>query len=365
MPARSTLAYKPHAGAVLVRLRRLYDRQASDRIFATMAVPSPALDAFARAYTNAACDYPDPTDRADFWDRLLHEHAVIEDDALPCAYLSEFDQGLYGGLLGAEVRFLAHPDVGWISSMVPPLLKDWSEFDRLRFDPGHLWWRRYQRQLEVFVTRSQGKWGISHFILIDALNFVFELIGATETYVSLHECPERVRRAIDFAFDLNVRVHREFFEAVPLFEGGTFSNFAQWIPGRIVSESLDPFHMTSVAYFERWGREPAERILGTFDGGVLHIHGNGRHLLEAAATMKGLKAILLLDDRGFPLAFDVLGELKARVGDMPVAVFAGHAAFAERLARHDLPGGVMYQVKGVPDIATANRLMEQVRAYQV
>ena len=43
--------------------------------------------------------------------------------------------------------------------------------------------------------------------------------------------------------------------------------------------------MTSVAYFEQWGREPAERILGAFDGGVIHIHGNGRHLLEAAATL--------------------------------------------------------------------------------
>ena len=53
--------------------------------------------------------------------------------------------------------------------------------------------------------------------------------------------------------------------------GGTLSNFAQWIPGRIVSESVDPFHMTSVAYFETWGREPAERILSRFDGGVVRV----------------------------------------------------------------------------------------------
>ena len=66
------------------------------------------------------------------------------------------------------------------------------------------------------------------------------------------------------------------------------SNFAQWVPGRIVSESIDPYHMTSVDYFEQWGREPAERILRHFDGGVIHIHGNGRHLLEAAATLQGL-----------------------------------------------------------------------------
>ena len=308
---------------------------------------------------------PDLAERVRFWDDLFQERAAVNDDSMPAAYLSELDQGLYGGLLGAEVRFMADTATGWISSMVPPLLNDWSEFDRLRFDPEHPWWRRYVRQLELFVEASRGRWGISHFILIDALNFVFELLGATRTYLSLDECPEMVRRAIDFAFDLNVRVHETFFEKVPSLDGGTLSNFAQWLPGRIVSESLDPYHMTSVAYFEQWGREPAERIMNHFDGGVIHIHANGRHLLEAAATLRGLKAMLLADDLGFPSAFDVVDRLKARVGDVPVAVFAPYEAFADRLGRHTLPGGVLYQVRGVPSVDAANRLMEEVRAYRI
>ena len=97
---------------------------------------------------------------------------------------------------------------------------------------------------------------------------------------------------------------------------------------------------------------------------MIHIHGNGRHLLRAAATLKGLKAMLLADDKGFPLAFDVVKELKAQVGDVPAVVFADYASFAERLGRRDLAGGVLYTVKNVPDSATANRLMEQVRAYR-
>ena len=302
---------------------------------------------------------------AGFWDDLFQERLAIADDTLPAAYLSEFDQGLYGGLLGGQVWFMANPANGWISSMVPPLLANWSEFDRLRFDPEHSWWQKYLRQLEVFVAASRGKWGISHFILIDALNFVFELVGATQAYLSVEECPDLVRRAIDLAFDLNVRVQQAFFETVPALAGGTLSNFAQWLPGRIVSESLDPYHMTSVAYFERLGREPAERIMNHFDGGVIHIHGNGRHLLEAAVTLRGLKAILLLDDRGFATAFDLRHELKARVGNMPVSLFAPYEAFLEGLRRHTLPGGVLYQVQGVPDVSAANRCMDLVRVYPV
>ena len=112
---------------------------------------------------------------------------------MPAAYLSELDQGIYGGLLGADVRFMANLATGWISSMAPPLLADWSEFDCLRFDAEHPWWRRYLRQLDAFIDASHGKWCISHFILIDSLNFVFELIGATRTYLSLDERPEMVR----------------------------------------------------------------------------------------------------------------------------------------------------------------------------
>ena len=360
----SSLLYKPNSADVLHRLRLLYERRSGDRILATMTVPSAALVRFRESHLDTDCEYPDPNERARFWDEYLRERTDLEDDSLPSAYLSEFDQGLYGGLVGGKVRFMAHPESGWISSMVPPLLEDWSQFDLLRFDESNLWWHRYLNQLRIFTKLGLGKWGVSHFILIDALNFVFELIGATATYLSVMDRPEMVQRSIDLAFDLNVRVQRAFFETAGLFEGGTFSNFAQWIPGQIVSESLDPFHMTSTAYFEKWGREPAERILQTFDGGVIHLHGNGRHLLPAAASIRGLKAILLADDTGFPLAFDVINELKPKLGDVPAVLFADFGGFVERLNRSDLAGGVLYQVQGVPGIDVANRLMEKVRKYR-
>jgi hypothetical protein len=98
---------------------------------------------------------------------------------------------------------------------------------------------------------------------------------------------------------------------------------------------------------------------------VLHLHGNGRHLLEAVRTIKGLKAIFLGDDRGFPPALEVLGELRARAADVPLVVRAEFADFVDKLWRHHLAGGVFYQVQKVPDVDTANRCMEEVRSYRV
>lgn len=360
-----TLGYKRNLGDAVKRLRQLHARQGMDRVFASFAVPSPALEAFGRQYAHGFCEYPDPAERIAFWDRLLAERADLEDDSVPCAYLSEMDQGLYGGLLGGNVQFMAHPESGWISSMVAPLLGNWSELDRLRLDRSHPWFERYLRQLGAFVRGAAGKFAVSHFILIDGLNFAFELVGATNTYLSLSERPEMVRRAIDLAFQINVAVQEAFFDAVPRLAGGTASNMVHWLPGRVVSESVDPFHMTSVAYFETWGREPVQRIFDRFDGGVLHLHGNGRHLLEAVVTLQGLRAIFLGDDRGFPEAFEVLPALRARAADVPLVVPVDFPRFLDRLRRRQLPGGVLYKVAGAPNADSVNRIMDEVRAYRV
>ena len=61
--------------------------------------------------------------------------------------------------------------------MVPPLLADWSEFERLRFDENSLWFQRYLRQLKLMRDAARGKYGISHLIVIDSLNFVYELVA--------------------------------------------------------------------------------------------------------------------------------------------------------------------------------------------
>jgi hypothetical protein len=119
-----------------------------------------------------------------------------------------------------------------------------------------------------------------------------------------------------------------------------------------------------VDYFERWGRPPLERLFAEFDGGQVHIHGNGRHLLPAVATVRGLKMITLGDDQGYPLAFDILGDIRRQVGNLPLSCSVEFDAFCRALEAQRLPGGVLYSVQHVPDVPTANRWMERVRDYR-
>ncbi len=360
------LSYCPDSPAVLARLRRLYADRAQDVIIASMDVPSKTLTDSAHApASHEGCEYPDPHERSQFWDTYLQERIPLHDDSIPMAQLKEFDQGLYGGLVGGNVRIVFRPDIACYSSMVPPVLNDLSEIETLSFSKDNVWFQRYLNQMDVFSEAARGKYGVSHLILIDGLNFMFELVGATNTYMEMIDRPELVRKVIDLAFDLNVAVQEAFFDHVPLLEGGTCSSVGQWFPGRVISESVDPFHLASVETFEEWGREHVAKVFARFDGGVVHIHGNGRHLLEAVSSLRGLLAIQLMDDGDFPPAFDVLAELRARTGDVPLILNVPFERFKSALGEHALLGGVFYKVDDVPDIDAANRCMDQVRQYRI
>ena len=366
-----SIKYKKNAEDVLERLRTLTNRKAQDQIFAAFILPSKAMKDFQKEYKgDFITEYPDPEKRMKFWKELLEERTFLEDDSIPAAYPSEFDQGLYGGLLGGQVRFLSmtqdgYVGSGWISSMVPPILKDWSEFDGLHFSANQTWFTRYKKQLRIMTDSARGKHGISHIIVIDSLNFVYELIGATETYISMYEKPNMVRKAIEFAYELNITIHDTFFDIVGTLEGGTCSWVVPWIPGKIICESLDPFHMTSVADFEKWGREPAERLIRNYDGAVLHLHANGWYLLETACTLRGLKALLLVNEKDHTPAIEMIAELRERSGEIPLSIMVDYETFEEKLKQHTLPGGIFYYVSGASDIGTANRCMEQVRKYRI
>ena len=71
------------------------------------------------------------------------------------------------------------------------------------------------------------------------------------------------------------------------------------------------------------------------------------------------------DDLGYQPAIEIVDQLRARAGDVPLTVRVDYPTFADKLTRHTLPGGILYVVRDVPDTETANRCMEMVRAYRV
>jgi hypothetical protein len=359
--------YKNNHIQVFERMAELFEGRGKDKIYARMMVPSKALSDYKKNNPENEIAYPDPGIRAAFWEEYLKETILLEDDSLPLAYMSEFDEGLYAALLGGEMRFLNNHDWGWVSSMSVPFVESAEELRNLKIDTNSKWAKVYTDQLEYYAEHSAGKYGISHFILIDGLNLLIELRGATNMYYDCIDAPETIEWFLPIAREINYWVQDKYFETIGLYEGGTISNMGQWIPGKIVSESFDPFHMAGPEFFYKWGAANAEEMLSHYDGGVCHIHsGNGQHLIPLVSEVKGLKMIALIDEEWNSFkSFHRLEEIDKERREIPISISLPCEVFREKLIGHELPGNIFYNITGVSSIEEANRLMEQVRDYRV
>ena len=85
------------------------------------------------------------------------------------------------------------------------------------------------------------------------------------------------------------------------------------------------------------------------------LHRSGRGIV---------RKVIAYHDRGFPTAFDILPEARARVGDLPLVLSCGFEEFTRALVDGNLTGGVLYKVTDAPDAAAANRVMDEVRAFR-
>ena len=170
----SGLLYKANAADVVERLRALYERRAADRLFAVLRVAGEGkrtLAEFRKKHPQGPCEHPDPAERIAYWDDYLRERPRIEDDSLPSAYLYEMDMALWGGMFGAETVFTCNSENGQISSNAKPVLRDWSEFERLRLDRSHPWFQAYLTQLRVFAAGAAGKFGVCPICLLNGFHF--------------------------------------------------------------------------------------------------------------------------------------------------------------------------------------------------
>ena len=71
------------------------------------------------------------------------------------------------------------------------------------------------------------------------------------------------------------------------------------------------------------------------------------------------------DDGSRVNARDDLESLKEQAGTVTPVVVCPTDEFVRRLGERSLPGGIYYDVGPLPDIAAANRLMDDVRRYRV
>ena len=352
------------------RLRALYEKKGENRIFAHMAVSLPAElseDIQSRSSQLPSGTFPTAEQIFPLWEKYLTYFEALEDDWVPAIYPYPYDQGIYGVLFGAPLQLNRMGGVAVASSMTRPFEdKTYAELHRLVSQPDEGWLQRLDRDLRYLAEQSAGRWGVSVPITIDGLNFAMQIRG-NQAMTDLYDCSEELKAFLQAAADFNMRfVDRQHAAIGVTCEGGMGDFFnAGWLPERGIPMSVDCYNMCRPEIYAEFGRPYQQQLIDHFGGGNFHIHGNGRHLLDEVAKLKGLVVASIGDDGNAVAAIDALEDIKKRAGSIVPAVWCGQQQFVRKLREKSLVGGIYYMVGQVDTIAEANRLMESVRQYTV
>jgi len=353
-PCKMALEYKPDLSEVIDRHRLLWTRKLSDGILAR-------LDPAELPFDDPLRHCPDIERMAAAWDHNYRVRRSVQDDLLPVARVS-FGSSAFGGFLGAQVQF--DGGAGWSI----PLLESYAGLEQLHFDPENEWIKKQQQACRHYLEVARGKFALCETEPMDGLNLV-EVLRGGKVYLDLYDHPGELHSLLQFSVDFNIRLiemQRQIIAPALYNEDGIFSLFRIWLPGRAPWMSVDTYGQCASAVFDEFGLPYLQQTMDYFGGGWIHLHSSATHLLPRITQLKGLLGIGIYDDPNALRGFELLPKIRKITSDIPLQIDCTGGELAAGLAQGSLPGGVMYMArKGIATIDDANRLMEQVRAYQL
>lgn len=365
---------KANAAEAMQRLSAFWQREMPDRILATVGVPSPRWQALVsergwntdRVYARPALS-DDLEAMMDAAEAQIADHAEVLDDSLP-SFNPNFGYGdyLFGGLLGAELRFYGTDVHTW--SEMSPMLRDWSDLDGLHFDPQGPYARKCVANIRQAVRRAAGRYAISPMLGIDALNLAVMLRGTTPGYLDIYDHPHELRRLMAFGVEFNLgflKLQRQIYRTHNEQAFGDGQYAALCIENSGMSMSVDAYNLCDVRVYREIGFEFHREFIEQAGRAYFHIHGDGWHLVDDVARLPGLDCVQIQDDeqKRKPRVFDCRQEWRRRCADLPLSIVCTAEELRGGMDAGSLPGGVLYMT-GAATIDEANGLMQRVRAYR-
>ncbi|MBC7234671.1 MAG: hypothetical protein H5T69_02430 [Chloroflexi bacterium] len=222
-------------------------------------------------------------------ERALARRAAIPDDNPPAM---QAGGGVYftGAVFGAPVKATAD------MMTAEPILKDWGQLRELRFDLGNAWVQRALSLARQLVARSGGRYAVTPGLLEGPSDICAALRGITRLAGDLYQYPNEVTRLAELGAEAWERYMRTMHEIVPLYDGGTVTQWSVWTPGRGAALQEDFCTIISPNSFRRFFAPLDARLAATVDTAWIHVHAGAIHLVEPLLEIDALRAIQIVHD---------------------------------------------------------------------
>jgi hypothetical protein len=344
--------YKPEIDNSVERFKRLWSREAPDKILVKIDIQDPENPTVMHAMQKV----PDYKAMVDEWEKGFELNREIADDNLPVVY-GELGGYIIGGFLGAGVSWGAG---GAYPQKLIHDMKDYTKY--LVFDENNEYYRMQINFTKYLAERSKGRFGFTEMITIDGLNFL-DCVRHGDAYTDIYDYPEEIRKIMDFASDLNIKLVKEQRRLIDTYRGGRFNFYQIWTPGETIFISVDAYGQCGPEVFEKFGRKYVQRLIDEFKGGWLHVHSDAMRLLPNYITLDNLVAIGLEDWIKPPRAIEHIDDIIEITGDVPLMINIERDELLGMMEAGSLPGNTLYWVGGVTTVKEANRIAEQAYGY--
>jgi len=144
----------------------------------------------------------------------------------------------------------------------------------------------------TLVTRSAGRFPVSHGALLGPTDLFAAFRGHTRSLVDLIEEPERSQDALWMYAGIFREITEAFWRRVPLFCDGYFdAQYQLWTPGPVIRMQEDAVAVYSPRLYRRFV-QPIDRYLArSFARSFMHLHSTSMFLLDLILEIEELRCL--------------------------------------------------------------------------
>ena len=285
---------------------------------------------------------------------ILNKAAAIHDD-LPPTMTAGGGVWFTGAVMGAPLVSTAE------MLTCHPIISEWDALTSIRYSPTNEWAQRALQLAHQLVDRSGGRYAVTPGLLEGPSDICANLRSPTRFACDLYEYPTEVRRLAEIAADAWLQHTRALYDMIPLYDGGTVTQWSLWVPGRGVALQEDFCSIISPRLYREFFLSLDRELADQADITWMHIHSGAIHLVDEVLTVEQIRGIQIVNDgvAGPPIAkvLPVMQRIQQRGKCLIVRKYAPREL--EQILPHLAPKGLAVDTYST-SISTANAWLEHL-----
>jgi hypothetical protein len=302
--------------------------------------------------------YHDPTQNAEMLEQA--EQGVwattrVPDDRPP-ALVAGGGVHFTGAIFGAPIQVTAN------MLTCEPIIHDWRQAEAIRYDPQNPWLQRAFGLARQIVARSGGRYAVTPGLIEGPSDICAALRGITELAEDIYAHPAEVRRLAAMGAEAWLAYARTMHEIVPLYDGGTVTQWGLWAPGRAAAFQEDFCTVISPRQYREFFQPLDRELARSVDIFWVHVHAGEIHLVQELLKMDEVRGVQIVNDgEASPPLSKVLPVMQAvqRTGKCLIVRKYAPADLERDILPHLSPRGLALDTF-CPDVPQAEAFLQRL-----